>query len=145
MTQGRVAVFGPRVAQLLAGRNHGLFKAQVEKIYEKKWSERLSELWEEVMESGGWGLEVCRVGSRENPVCTMVGEKKMEHTQSVVQHQLDQVINANILINGVEKIDTTDWVRVEQRIGGNPVKTSPWVVWHPGDVQGPRLPPHLLR
>ena len=119
LTQG-VSVFGPRVAQLLAGRPHGLFKAQVEKMYEKKWSERLPGLWEEVMESGGWGMEVGRVGSRENPVCTMVGGRKVEHTPTVVQHQLEQAIKATISnnnCNGVEKIDTADWLRVEQRIG----------------------------
>ena len=119
MTLGGVAVFGPRVAQLLAGRAHGLFKAQVEKMYEKQWSERLPVLWEEVLESGGWGLRVVRVGSKENPVCTMAGEKKAEPKQNVVQQQLEQVIKAKgslVHCNGVEKIDTTDWIKIEKRI-----------------------------
>ena len=69
-------VYGPRVAQLLTGRAHGLFAAQIQKQYEKRWGEGLPGGWVGVLEEAG-ELRV-EGGEGDNPLCTRVAEVEAE-------------------------------------------------------------------
>ena len=100
-------MWGARVRELLAGRNYGLFVAQVlevlraalvtslqvERMYEKKWSCCLPQGWVEDMEEGG-GMEVEREGGKgANPVCTLAKDGKTAvRGSSAVTQGVDWVV-----------------------------------------------------
>ena len=49
----------PRLAQLLAGRQHGLFSSQLEKLYQKRWGAQLGPGWLAAWNADG-GIQVTR-------------------------------------------------------------------------------------
>ena len=71
-TEKCVSEFGPKIEELLVGKKLGMFAAQVENMYQKKWSYKLPSDWVEIMERER-GMKVVHKGvTRENPVCSLV-------------------------------------------------------------------------
>ena len=80
------AVYGPRVAQLLAGRTFGLFAVMIQKQYEKRWGEGLPGGWVGVLQGAG-ELRV-EGGEGNNPLCIGVVELEAEKKPVSLENSL---------------------------------------------------------
>ena len=133
---------GKRVKELLKGRLHGLYIAQLEKIYEKKFSENLPDDWARELNAAGdivvvkeeGGLLLVKYGegstvaltSKENPDDGLAA--KIEETKG----QKDRVLQLlrgrvyGLLVSQVEKMFFKqwseklegDWVSKLEQLGG---------------------------
>jgi len=133
---------GKRVRELLKGRLHGLYIAQLEKLYEKKFSENLPQDWTQelnaagdiivVKEEGGLLLVKCGEGSTAPPTSNDNPDDgvsaKIEETSGLKDRvlQLLQGRVYGLLVSQVEKMFFKqwseklegDWVSKLEHLGG---------------------------
>ena len=112
-------MWGPRVEELLQGRSYGLFRAQVEKMYVKKWAEELSRGWVEEME-GERRLVVERgAGQGSNPVC-----KLREENNNVKKTEVDNLESVREEVNWEEVVKRVESILEEMTAPGGRVESS---------------------
>ena len=129
VTTSDLSVCGKRVNELLVGRVHGLYIAQLEKIYMKKFNELLPENWTDkleaagelivVKEDGGLVLVKCGKGGKAPP--TTVSEDSATSTaatsnlvedNSNLKDRVMQLLKGRVhglLVTQVEKMYLRQW------------------------------------
>jgi len=102
-----MVVCGNRVKELLQGRLHGLYVAQVEKMYEKKFVESLSEDWSEKLGASGDVIVMNEAGGLVLVKCG--GSNRVVTALSVADNNTGSVISGG-------RTEVTDKVRQVGRV-----------------------------